>query len=955
VRAPLGIDEATIDVAQLERRGNFKTLLGEALNASLTHEPQVCLDHDFVPYDQTCVWLFNQAFWRYLRIWEKVSGKSYQRALPKGKSESHHEDFIAEAAEMFAGHVRELEREGSLAGNEELWFHEKAPGSGEFTAGLLDYLKEHYPSYYARMRVVLSDVSSQVLSLADAELRHRGHLPYRAGGPEIFLWDIRRSTEPVVQRHDGSHTRLEGKFLYFRHANFLDQLPTRLFAKSNGRFYEVMVRAVIAPARLAALEQQYNLRLDRLQAIIDGRLDLSQTEGDEQARLVNFWSAVYAAIKFEESYRPIEDFADYHPHGAVAASQLAELEDVRFVTSDWAIKIILEDMRLLHPEFGYACFTDIFLQRINEFRERWIELAKYDNGVWVGTNALLITELLARSGYEHSFYPVELTLGQPSPVYTLTVRKRQTQQFMLAPALIQQLTGIEQTALRELSLIGLSRRMRNNLRELPREMQRIRRDYDWSERLSDALDLSHLLREMYYRSPSAQMTANSPFVKLTALLAEVLSRNPQGPVVFHSDLAEDELRDLEEFLDHRPIEELPMDLLESVTPPDGTPSFRLRLPTLAQRLEEGEFVLLAEVDLPRSQSLEQLRRRIFQFQGHVDALSITSGRLADPRFLRSREFLDSPLLNSLQADRLVVTIEMRDRRAEELERDLREFQSRGVSNFFILTGDFERNSRWWLDSLHGIQIADRLRNQDGLSGSGSYMRSASLIVGAMAWSGIPDLRRRIERDVILKLRAGVDVLFTQPIYDLRVAAQAFEIIAEAGLERRVHIVPELFPIASLEQLRALGQAPGIMIPAEMTAAYRKIFANVGKFCEGGSEGEAQASQAQRFVAGVFDGVTPIPGYDDLFTAELAQRIFPGLARAVDEARRRAVRGQEATQALKAARDTVLYEVGYTLTQRAMAALCDQAAVSGFLIVARNGRELRRVCVEARRLRQKVSA
>src|SRR5271170_7412620 len=98
VQVHKGVARATIDVAQLEKRSDFARALRDELEAATAGAEPVWLDADYVRYDQSCAWDFNRAFWRYLSVWENVTGKSYQRALPKGKAESNHQEFIDEAA-----------------------------------------------------------------------------------------------------------------------------------------------------------------------------------------------------------------------------------------------------------------------------------------------------------------------------------------------------------------------------------------------------------------------------------------------------------------------------------------------------------------------------------------------------------------------------------------------------------------------------------------------------------------------------------------------------------------------------------------------------------------------------------------------------------------------------------------------------------------------------------------
>lgn len=939
VRLPLGFDIGTIDVAQLEGAPDFAARLRRALGRALERAHGVALDPTFVRYDQSVVWRFNQAFWRYLGIWERVTGKSYQRALPKGKSESHHQEFIDEAAENFASHVRELEREGALGPEEELWMHEKAPGSGEFTTGVLDYLRQHHPAYFHRIHVVLSDVSPQVLELARRELERRGYLGHDADPArrvEILFWNLGANPQPMLARADGTSVDLRQRFLYFRHANFFDQLPTRLFAKHDGRFYEVKVRATVAGEQLVELERQHAMTLAELMEIIEGQKDAVGFSPEQQARFVNFWSAVWRAVKFDEAYEPC-DLPAVHRYGAMLAQELAQLARVRFVTSDTTLAILTEDIGLLRPDRGYACFTDIFLQRPVEFCQRWAELAKYDNGVWVGTNGALLVQVLSEAGFECSYHPVELTLGEATASYTLTVRQRQSQSARLSRDLLQQLTGIDAARLSDLTVPGLPRRMRNNLRELPAALGRLVRDHDWSVRLDQSLPLAALMREFYYHGAGHEPHAQNIFVKLTALLAEVLYRQGDRQVGIEVDFTAEDLRDLEAFLDHRPLQAPALDLVELEEANQSLARLRLRLPTLTHRLEEGEFVLLAEVDLPRGQSVEQLRRRLFQLQSHVDALSLTSARLANPRFWRSRELLDSPLLDSLQTDRLVVTLEMRERRGRDLERDIQAFEARGVANFFILTGDFERDAQWWLDSVHGIRIADRMRNGEGVDGRALARGSRILVAGAMSWTGIPTLEARVARDVWLKYTAGVDVLFTQPVYDLERARALLDLIARDNHEGRVRLIPEVFPLATLSQIASLARAPGILMPAALTAAYAAVERNVARL-----SAQLPDHDGDELGAELFRDIAPIPGYPDFFAPARGAAMLPAIRRAMESARRRAARGQEAAAVLKAAQEAALLELGLGLSARAIAMLREYPMVSGLLFVPRNGRELRRL-------------
>jgi 5,10-methylenetetrahydrofolate reductase len=952
VQVQWGVDSAIIDVAQLEKRDDFAQALENELAGAVEGGEPVWLDGQFVSYDHTCIWNFNRAFWRFLSVWETVTGKSYQRALPKGRAESNHQEFIDEAAARFAGHVRELEREGAIGPDEELWIGEKAPGSGGFIAGLLDSLRDNHADYYRRLRVVLSDISADVLGIAARELRRRGHLPSpSAAGARIFFCHLGGGRAPAIEGGESLEAPPQGRFLYVRHANFFDQLPTRLFARTGGIYYEIHVRAGIDRARLTELEDRFGLTLGDLTAVIEERADLSSMDAGQQSRFIHFWCAVWEALKLSERYRPVERFAEVHPDGAEIERLFESLDDIRFVTSDTAVVTMREDLRLLDSRRGYACFTDIYLQRAAEFAERWIELAKYDNGVWVGINGILISHLLDREGFDAGYHPVELTLGAPTAVYTMSVVRRHPVEFTVSPELVQELTGIASAEVVPHTMSGLPARVRNNLRDLPEMLSRVEADLDWSRRtLDESLDLTRLMRELYYHSPPAA-GERSLFLKMAALAGEVLDRNRERRVRIEVELTEQDLPALEDFLDHRPIAELPMELVQTGASEGDALEVAIRLPTIAHKLKHGEFLMLAEVDMPRALTQEQLRRRILQFQSHVDAVSLTSGRMADPRFLRSRELLAMPLLGMVHPDRVVLTLDMCDRTANDLERDIRLAERHGVHNLFIVTGDFERDSNWTLDSVNGIRIADRMRQGEGSDGRSLEERSRILIAGAMTLGGIPDIQSRVERDAGLKLDAGADLLFTQPVYDLALADRILGLVAKRDSDRPLRLVAEILPLQSLDVVRNLSQTPGISIPPEMLAAYEQIDRNVAAFSVAAEEQQlALEAEDALFVERVFESIAEVPGYPGFFSLERARALVKPMRRAVSDARSKALEGREFEAGRRAARRSVLSEIGFGFAESAMAMLIERAQVAGFLFVARTGRDLRRMVRAAGRIR-----
>src|SRR5438552_2762563 len=76
--------ELAIDLRQVQPetvRGQVCQALGRLREGygSLTHS---FLLEDFRAMRSSIIWSFNNLFWRYLPLWERASGKGYERALP---------------------------------------------------------------------------------------------------------------------------------------------------------------------------------------------------------------------------------------------------------------------------------------------------------------------------------------------------------------------------------------------------------------------------------------------------------------------------------------------------------------------------------------------------------------------------------------------------------------------------------------------------------------------------------------------------------------------------------------------------------------------------------------------------------------------------------------------------------------------------------------------------------
>ncbi|MGH7906293.1 MAG: hypothetical protein ACREP6_06665, partial [Candidatus Binataceae bacterium] len=106
---------------------------------------------------------------------------------------------------------------------------------------------------------------------------------------------------------------------------------------------------------------------------------------------------------------------------------------------------------------------------------------------------------------------------------------------------------------------------------------------------------------------------------------------------------------------------------------------------------------------------------------------------------------------------------------------------------------------------------------------------------------------------------------------------------------------------------------------------------------------------------IFANVADIPGYEGFFSPERARAMYKPLIRAIADGRSKAREGREFEEGRRAARRSALAEIGFAFAERIIGALAHHDAISGFLFVARTGRDLRRLTKMAQRQRESADA
>lgn len=261
--------------------------------------------------------------------------------------------------------------------------------------------------------------------------------------------------------------------------------------------------------------------------------------------------------------------------------------------------------------------------------------------------------------------------------------------------------------------------------------------------------------------------------------------------------------------------------------------------SLAALLRQGEFVLTAELNPPRSASAEVVRRRAAALKGSVDAVNVTDSNRAHVAMAA----LPAALIARDAGVEPIVQVTGRDRNRIAIQADLLGAAALGLPNFLFMSGDDPKHG----DHPDAVHVADLsgielVRAAVGLRGghflNGEELRHPpSFLVGATA---SPFTAKDIDK-TLEKVEAGAEFLQTQPVFDLpaftswliELRRRAKDVAILAGVlvlrsseqAERMAKVPGLrIPDPVLERMRAAGdgEAEGIAIAAETLVALRSL-------------------------------------------------------------------------------------------------------------------------------------
>ena len=239
---------------------------------------------------------------------------------------------------------------------------------------------------------------------------------------------------------------------------------------------------------------------------------------------------------------------------------------------------------------------------------------------------------------------------------------------------------------------------------------------------------------------------------------------------------------------------------------------------LEKVLAAGHLAVTSECGPPRGSNPKVITNKAEMIREYVDAINITDNQTSVTRLCSLAACIQLKLLG-VEAVLQMVT---RDRNRIALQSDILGAASFDIYNILCLTGDHQSfgdcpkgQNVHDLDSIQLIQTIRHMRDNGQFIGGDDIERPPQMFVGAAANPFADPFKIRALR-LAKKVKAGVEFIQTQCIYNLDRFEKWMEMARDLGLTEKVYILAGITPFKSAGMAKYMkNRVPGMDVPDEV--------------------------------------------------------------------------------------------------------------------------------------------
>lgn len=239
---------------------------------------------------------------------------------------------------------------------------------------------------------------------------------------------------------------------------------------------------------------------------------------------------------------------------------------------------------------------------------------------------------------------------------------------------------------------------------------------------------------------------------------------------------------------------------------------------LEKVLKAGHFAFTGELGPPRGAHAEEVRKKAAHLKGRVDSVNITDNQTA---VVRMASWAACLLLiqEGIEPNYQMVC---RDRNRLAMQADILGASALGIRNMLCLSGDHcqfgdHPNAKgvFDIDSMQLISMVKQMRDEGKFLSGAEVDGKPQIFIGAASNPFADPFEWRVHR-LAKKVKAGVDFIQTQCIYNMPKFREFIHQAYDMGLTEKAYILAGITPMKSLGMAKYMkSKVPGMDVPDEI--------------------------------------------------------------------------------------------------------------------------------------------
>ena len=239
---------------------------------------------------------------------------------------------------------------------------------------------------------------------------------------------------------------------------------------------------------------------------------------------------------------------------------------------------------------------------------------------------------------------------------------------------------------------------------------------------------------------------------------------------------------------------------------------------LEKILTSGQLAVTSECGPPRGALPGKVREKAEMLRGCVDAVNVTDNQTA---MVRMSSLAACILIKQMGLNPLLQMV-TRDRNRLAMQSEILGAYAHGIDTMLCLSGDHPRfgdhpmaANVHDIDSVQFVDLVRNMRDNGKFQGGEKIDGPPKMFIGAAANPFADPFELRVPR-LAKKVKAGVDFIQTQCIYNVDKFEKWMEGVCERGLHDQVFILAGITPMKSAGMAKYMkNKVPGMDVPDEV--------------------------------------------------------------------------------------------------------------------------------------------